>query len=81
MPRKYTPRGPKCPVCKAVMSPKEEGGPPVCWFTDSHANILQAKSRTGQAMGEARRGRKVDNRKARAAAKAARKKKGKRDGT
>lgn len=40
------PRGPKCPVCGAVMSPKDgdEGGKPVCWHAKNHAAILRARA-------------------------------------
>lgn len=42
------PRGPKCPVCQAVMSPKDgdENGKPICWHAKNHAALLRARYRT-----------------------------------
>lgn len=42
MARKYESRGPKCPVCKAVMHPGKDGVL-VCAFTDSHENSRKAQ--------------------------------------
>jgi hypothetical protein len=48
--RRRQPRGPKCPVCGAVMSGSE------CAFKDSHASTLRNRAAAANARGDARRG-------------------------
>lgn len=52
---KRQPRGPKCPVCKAVMHVPEGGGKPVCSFRDSHAAIIKMRLKAGQKSNEDRK--------------------------
>lgn len=54
---KRNPRGPKCPVCKAVMHVPEGGGEPVCSFVDSHKNTRKMQLRAGQVREERKKGR------------------------
>ena len=42
------PRGPKCPVCRAVMHVPEGGGDPVCSFEKSHKNIARMRMAANQ---------------------------------
>lgn len=57
---KRKPRGPKCPVCGAVMSPKKEGGEPVCWFESSHADIIKLRVKGANKSGDARAGKSIN---------------------
>lgn len=53
--RKYSSRGPKCPVCGAVMSPRDEGGPAICWHADSHAGILRERAKAATEAADRRK--------------------------
>lgn len=57
--RSYSSRGPKCPDCGAVMSPKDEGGEPICWHAKSHAGILRARAKAATQQGDSQRKKKT----------------------
>jgi len=50
--QKRNPRGPRCKVCGAVMSPKDEGGEPICWHARNHAGILRARAAAANKAGD-----------------------------
>jgi hypothetical protein len=52
------PRGPKCSVYGAVMSPKDEGGEPICWHAKNHAGILRARAAAANRGSETQQNKK-----------------------
>lgn len=80
---KRKPRGPKCPVCQAVMHQKNGEGPFTCSFVNSHADILRMRADAANRAAETNRGRAPtagSSKENLAKARRARRKKGKDDG-
>jgi hypothetical protein len=39
------------------MSPKDEGGEPICWHAKNHAALLRARARAGNQTGDTNKNR------------------------